>query len=338
MQNFPPSISLFRPEQWNSICSAHPFTKFPPSKCTMRKNPRNKFQFQALVFLTFLCSHQPFCRCIRRVVVLAFGNRKSHRKTWNVLFEIANRMAQMVFGHATFPALYSVCVRFRIVRLFSIRIPKMVLFHFSIVLGSQQRMNVPLYAQRTRLVETKTKKHTTFFGAVAATATAHQKWKKHSEKKKSLETNGRANGVRSLVGRQWNERIFLLTLLCRTHIERSQRWTNTGICIHTNARAIETRTLRVISFPCSFFPSNFDDECWQATHTQTHIRFYNLRSHTQTQRSGRRPKSIWSWYPFLLRLARRLDEFPNRTHSHRNFLLTAAPSFALSARTMAFSF
>lgn len=195
------------------------------------KTPEINSNFQSsLVFLTFLCSHQPLCRCIRRVVVLAFGNRKSHPKNMKCTFW--NSKANGADGF--WPCHFRCRVYYTVfhLRLISNRSSLFVSdtrngsFSFPHCLQA----SVPFCAQRTRLVETKTEEiyRMLWCNSRNRHSTSEMKEAERKEKKNRWkQMDGRMAFVHWSGGNK-NERIFLLTLLCRTHRtepEMDEHWT-----------------------------------------------------------------------------------------------------------------
>lgn len=107
-KNFPPSFSLHREIPFRFISASLVHFVFSASLHQMpsyaRQN-RNKFQFRALMFLTFLCSHQPFCDAPDMYSSGIWCSQIVNEKH-EMYFETAHRMAQMVLGYATFPAVH----------------------------------------------------------------------------------------------------------------------------------------------------------------------------------------------------------------------------------------
>lgn len=210
-KKFPPSFSPAPPSKFHSTLSVcvrciRDFG-FPPSTFTIvwRAQNRNKFPFQALslVFLTFLCSRQPFddaSDVYSSGMAMAFwqiANRIVEKD--EMYFETANRMAQMVFRpgqHATFPAMHcSITLSDLGTSSISFRLPENetgFFFLCSIVRLRQAAEDkyFILYAAESGWNENE--------GIYCMAASEMNE----AERKKWLETNGRANCVRSLVGWQ----------------------------------------------------------------------------------------------------------------------------------------
>lgn len=135
-------------------------------------------------------------------------------------------------------------------------------------------------AQRTRLVEMKTKKTYRILRCNSRNRHSTPEMKE-AEREQKIAGNKWTGKWRSFIGRAAIKRTYFSPhSTWAVHVAQSQRWTRMYICVRTNARAIEIRILSVISFPCFFFwMSNFVDECRQAA--QTHSLTIDVRTYKQ---------------------------------------------------------